>query len=54
MAPGENLRPRGLDGGGVARRYPLGGVVVELRFHLVVFNVFGGKFWFSVFSLVFL
>jgi hypothetical protein len=35
LAPGENLRPRGLVGGGALRRYPLGGVVVESGLDLV-------------------
>jgi hypothetical protein len=38
-APGENPRPRGLDDGGVMRRYPLGGVVVEPQLDSVRSNV---------------
>ena len=30
-APGENLCLHGLDNGDIVRRYPLGGIVVELR-----------------------
>jgi hypothetical protein len=32
-------RPRGLDDGGVMRRYPLGGVIVEPQLDSVRFNV---------------
>jgi hypothetical protein len=45
---GENPRPRGLNGGGAVCRSPLGACrgpeLTRSRF-----NVFGGKFWFSVF-----
>jgi hypothetical protein len=43
---------RGLDGGDAVRRYPFGGAVVEPR-TWSHFIVFGGKFWFFVFSFAY-
>jgi hypothetical protein len=38
--PCENPRPCGLNGSGIVRHYPLGGIIVESRYHSIFFNVF--------------
>jgi hypothetical protein len=51
-APCENPRPSGLDGTGIVCRYPgvSSWIPDSTRSR---FNVFGGKFWFYVFSFIF-
>jgi hypothetical protein len=46
----KTLDHRDLDGDGAMRRYLLGGVVVEFRFHAILFwRLSAGKFWSSMF-----